>query len=295
MDNPPVAEPAGVTHETFQTSRLRMHLARAGDPQHPPLLMLHGWPQSWFAFRHLIADLQRDHHVIAPDLRGWGETEAPADPGGYRKREMALDLLALLDALGIGQVDLIGHDWGSLLGFLIALQRPRLVRRYLVLGGFHPWPKRKPAAVTASRRFWYQAIVATPVLGPRAVADPRFIRLLYRAWAAPGARNLWSDAELEQLTGHLRQPVRARASSFVYRQWLTRELPAVISGRYAPATLELPILFLHGEQDGCIDAVFAGRSRRLPNARIELLPGVGHFPAEEVPELVLERARAFFA
>jgi pimeloyl-ACP methyl ester carboxylesterase len=273
-----------------------MHVAEAGDPNGEPLLMLHGWPQNWFAFRNLIPQLAQRYRVIVPDLRGWGLSEAPRD--GYDKDQMTRDVIALVDALGLGggpRLRLVGHDWGSLFGFKLCIERPELIDRYFVLGGFHPWPKIGPRGAWPFRRFWYQAVVATPRLGPAAVANPRFIRLLYKRWSVPGRNDIWTDGELEALTGHLTEPARANASSLVYRHWLTTELPRVIAGADRDQTVMTPVLWLHGAQDRCIDPAYVHPTRHAPNMTIELLNDVGHFPAEEAPELVLGRARAFFA
>src|SRR4051794_34939093 len=99
---------------------MRMHVAEAGDG--PPLLMLHGWPQNWWCYRLLIADLARRFRVLVPDLRGLGWSEAPA--AGYEKATLAADILELLDSEQIEQVDMVGHDWGGFVAFLLALEEP---------------------------------------------------------------------------------------------------------------------------------------------------------------------------
>lgn len=88
-----------------------MHVALAGPDDGPPLLLVHGWPQHWWEWRHVIPALAERFRVIAPDLRGFGWSEVPA--GGYEKEQLASDMLALLDTLGIERVSWIGHDWGG--------------------------------------------------------------------------------------------------------------------------------------------------------------------------------------
>jgi len=197
------------------------------------------------------------------------------------------------DALEVDRFRLIGHDWGSILGFMLCLKAPDRVRGYMTLGGAHLWPTVDLRAAWAFRRLWYQLVIATPGLGPRLVSDPRFVRLLYRVWAARG--DAWTDAELEALTAQFAEPARARASSLLCRTWLTRELGPMIAGRYRRERLTTPTLFLHGAEDGCIDPVLVRPARRqAPGMTVERLPGVAHFVPEEAPGIVISRALAFF-
>lgn len=112
MSPPP--ELPGVRHDYVDAGGLRTHVALAGPLNAPPVLLVHGWPQHWWLWRRVIGPLAETHRVIAPDLRGHGWTERPA--GGYDKDQLATDLLALLDALGLDAVTWIGHDWGAYTG-----------------------------------------------------------------------------------------------------------------------------------------------------------------------------------
>jgi pimeloyl-ACP methyl ester carboxylesterase len=281
----------GVTHRYEDVNGLRMHVAQAGAGD--PLLLLHGWPQNWYAFRRLIPELSERYHVIAPDLRGWGWTDAP--PDGYEKRQLLKDVSALIDTLGVTQpIRLIGHDWGSIIGFMLCLERPALVSQYIALGGAHLWAKVDLKSTWALRRFWYQFLISLPGVGQRLVASRRFVRLLYRLWSASGMS--WTDAEFDALTSQYKEPARARATVLVYRTWVTRELPALIAGAHRGRTLTTPTLFLQGQSDGCIDPVLLrGGARNAPNMSVETLAGVGHFVPEEAPDVVLTRAKQFFS
>jgi pimeloyl-ACP methyl ester carboxylesterase len=281
----------GVSHRYVDAGGLRMHVAEAGAG--PTLLLLHGWPQNWYQYRRLIPELAKTHRVIAPDLRGWGWTDAP--PGGYEKRQLVSDVLALIDALDLERpIRLIGHDWGSIIGFMLCQERPELVSRYLALGGAHPWPQLDLKFVYALRWLWYQALISAPVLGQRLVENPAFVRFLYRLWSADP--RTWSSAELDALIGQFEEPARARATVLVYRIWVTREAQRLLFATRRQAPLPTPILFLQGERDRCLHpALLRGGRRNAPNMTVEILPGVGHFVPEEAPEIVLTRAKQFFS
>ena len=280
----------GVDHELVETSRLRMHVARAGN-EGPPLVLLHGWPQNWYCWRHVIPRLAERYRVICPDLRGLGWSDAP--PRGYEKESLASDVLALLDALELDRVFLIGHDWGAYAGFLLCLREPERVERYVALNDVHPWLRPSPRDALHAWRLWYQPVLATPGVGARLLRNrPSFAKRLIRAWSAS---DVWTEQELDVFADRLREPRRAKASARYYRTFLLRELPPTLAGRYRGRTLRTPTLFLFGADDGVVRPYqLRGFERHAPQMRLELIPGVGHFTPEEAPDLVARRAIEHF-
>ena len=115
-----------------------MHVAQAGPPDAPPLVLQHGWPQHWAAWRDVIPLLADDYRLLMPDLRGFGWSGQPADDD-FRKQRLADDGLALLDALGIERAGWVGHDWGGWTGFLIAERAPERLTGFLALNIVQPW------------------------------------------------------------------------------------------------------------------------------------------------------------
>src|SRR4051794_13802916 len=169
---PPVPFPAappplpGIVHTDVRVDRARWHVATAGDPDAPPIVLLHGWPQHWWIWRRVMPDLAKTHRVYAPDLRGFGWSDAPA--GRYSKMGLACDVERLLDELGIDTCTLVGHDWGGYVAFLTAIRAPERVDRLVGFSIIHPWPKPSridPAAVV--KTLAYQVPISTPVLGER--------------------------------------------------------------------------------------------------------------------------------
>jgi pimeloyl-ACP methyl ester carboxylesterase len=278
----------GVDHEIVQTSRLRMHVARAGA-QGPPLVLLHGWPQHWYAWRYVIPHFAERYRVICPDLRGLGWSEAPA--GDYGDESLASDVLALLDALQLPRVFLIGHDWGLQAGIRLCLREPDRVERFVALNDVHPWSRPSLRDALDAWRFWYIGLLAAPAIGGRLLRHrPGFVRLLIRSWSE---RNVWTEPELDAYTERLRAPERAHASVAYYRT-LLRELP-LAGSRYRDSTLRTPTLLLFGADDGVVRPhQLEGYEDHADDMRVELIPGVGHFIAEEAPELLVARALQHF-
>jgi pimeloyl-ACP methyl ester carboxylesterase len=288
MSERPFPHVPGVEHRFVQAGGLRMHVAEAGEG--PPLLLLHGWPQHWYEWRHQIPALAEHYRVIAPDLRGLGWTDAP--PDGYDKETMAADVLALLDALGLDRVRLLAHDWGAWIGFIIAVTRPERLERFVALNIPPPWGDPDLRGLLGLWRLWYQVVLASPGLGQRAVRSHRVMERVLRADNVHD--DAFSDADVEEFAAALREPARARASQQIYRTFLLREVMGVATGRYGKASLTVPTLLLFGERDFAISRRQVARAPRPGDElTIEFVPDSGHFIAEEKPELVVERALEF--
>jgi pimeloyl-ACP methyl ester carboxylesterase len=284
----PVVE--GVHHSFHRVGDVELHLAEAG--QGPPLLLLHGWWEHWYTWRKLIPALSRDYRVLCPDLRGFGWSEAPAK--GYDRETMARDILGLLDELGIERVRVAGHDWGGWLGFLLCLMAPERVERFMALGIANPSAPLSAASVANYWRFWYQWVLAAPLLGAAAVRRLSQQRGLILRWAA-GPPETRDERTLQIFLAQLEEPERVRASVLLYRAFLLRDMRRMLLGRYRRRRPRVPTLLLHGAGDKII------RPSNLPHPKawaedleIELIPDCGHFIVDERPGLVLERAFDFF-
>ena len=279
----------GVRHHALDVRGARLHVAELGSG--PPVVLLHGWPQHWWTWRAIMALLADRHRVIAPDLRGFGWSEAT--PRGYRKDELAADVAGILDALDVERAHVVGHDWGGVVGMLLCLDHADRVERFVPMNTAHVWPTlplwRIPKQVGG---FSYQGVLASPLLGPR-VGSSRFV--LRRIF---GLVSDQSDAVLEPFdvfAARFQDPARARAVQQVYRSFLLYEYPAWLRGRYRDRRLTTPTLWLHGTGDPVITpGLFKDIGEHADDVRIEYLDGCGHFPQEEQPALVAGHLREFF-
>ena len=161
----------GIRHDDVDAAGLRMHVVEAGPPDGDPVLVLHGWPQHWYQWRHQIPALaEAGYRVIVPDLRGFGQTEAP--PDGYDKENMATDVLNLMDAMGLERVKLLAHDWGGWIAFILCVRAPERFSRYVALNIPHLWAKTDPRTLLNIWRFWYMVVIATPARAVAAAQSP---------------------------------------------------------------------------------------------------------------------------
>jgi pimeloyl-ACP methyl ester carboxylesterase len=182
----------GVEHHWLDVpsgcGRVRLHVAEAGAGT--PVLLLHGWPQHWWCWRRVIERLRNHYRLLAPDLRGFGWSEAPGT--GYSATGFASDAVGLLDALGLTRAHVVGHDWGGFAAILLALRHPERVDRLLLSNTPGPWARPSPSTVAGLRRAWYAGLVATPILGERVVRHPRFVPWFLRLG---GQAALFSDED----------------------------------------------------------------------------------------------------
>ena len=278
----------GVVHTDVRVDRARWHVATAGDPDAPPIVLLHGWPQNWWIWRRVIPDLARTHRVYAPDLRGFGWSDAPA--GRYSKMGLACDVERLADELGLDGFDLVGHDWGGMAAFLTAIRVPERVRRLAVFSMAHPWITLDGSDPVAVLRSLYMLVLGTPVVGPFVAGQPEVIRRALRRVSGPGFR--WDPQDERLYAEAWSRPDHARATSALYRTFLTRELPGLARGRYANRRLDMPALLATGEFDPIVTPErIAGAEDDMSDLRTAVIDGAGHFVADEKPTEVLRLIR----
>jgi pimeloyl-ACP methyl ester carboxylesterase len=274
----------GVTHRTVVARGLRFHVAEAGAGE--PIVLLHGWPQHWWAWRHVVALLAPHARLVMIDLRGFGWSDAP--PGGYDKQTMADDVLAVLDALELERVRLVGHDWGAWIGFLACGSVPERFEAFLALGSSRPVGNPPLRQLLQIWRFAYQVVLAAPVLGRHLIANEHLMERVILAGAV--RREAWTPDDLRAFTAVLAEPARARASVLLYRTFLVRE-----AGRTPGGPLSTPTRMMVGASDPAIRPfLLEGAERDADDLVVEVVPDCGHFVPEERPQLVAERARALF-
>lgn len=290
VGQPPEAAVARVEgdweHQMVVANGARFHLAVAGTG--PLVLLLHGYPQFWWAWRHQLPALARaGYRAAAMDLRGFGASDKP--PRGYDPRTLAEDAAGVIRSLGERDAVVVGQGLGGLVAWTLAVVHPRQVRRLVAVSMPHPRRLRTahlldPAQMACSR---YVLPYQRPLLPERALVsrDAHAVTDLLERWSGPG----WPD---EQTAARYRQAARipgvAHCAMESFR-WMVRSLPRPDGLRYArrmASPVTVPTLHVHGELDTCVLPSSARGSGRYVEApyRFELLDGVGHFVAEEAPE-----------
>jgi len=272
-------------HRFVAANGARFHVAEAGAG--PLVLLLHGFPQFWWAWRTQLAALaDAGYHAVAMDLRGYGASDKP--PRGYDTPTSAADVAGVVRALGAQQATIVGHDWGGWIAWSMPGLQPRVTRAVGALGMAHPLTLRASLTGRRQRRAARRLLTFQAPLAPeRAMGGKDGVARVLRAWAGPG----WPDAESEwRYTRAMRVPFVAHTSMEYYR-WAARSVLRTDGRRFAAALrdpVRVPVLQIHGGLDPWVLPETAALSGARVDAplRFELLPSAGHFLPEEAPDQV---------
>ncbi|HEX5224076.1 MAG TPA: alpha/beta hydrolase [Solirubrobacteraceae bacterium] len=276
----------GVSRSYVVARGVSFHVTEAGPADGLPVLALHGWPQHHYAWRGLLADPPEGLRVIAPDLPGYGWS-GPA-PHRWAKEDVASDVLALMDELGLERVVLVGHDWGGFIGHLLALRAPERFSAYIALNIAHPWTTPRALLPHLWRFLLYQPALAA--FGEPLMSSTRFVELVFGA--ALSDRSKMSTEDIRWFADRFRDPVCARTARDTYRTFWLREIPE--RGRNPESRRStVPTLCLFGVDDAAIHvSLAAAETANADDYRLERVEGCGHFIADERPDLLRERVSA---
>ncbi|MBI3536232.1 MAG: alpha/beta hydrolase [Chloroflexi bacterium] len=260
---------------------MRFHYVAAGRGD--LVLLLHGFPEFWYSWRFQIPELAKYFRVVAPDLRGYNETEKR---GPYNMATLTTDIRDIVRALGYERAHIVGHDWGGAIAFATSALYPDLVNKLVVLNAPHA-----PALVREFRRNWRQRFKSWYIAAFQIPFLPELILGSFNAWGIramlrAGARDAqtFSDADLRAYADAILKPGALRATIGYYRALRTRQ--AMQSGR-AFRNIAAPTLILWGEKDIALEV---GLTRDLeqwiPNLRVKYFPNAGHWLQQEEPDAV---------
>ena len=285
--------------ETFDVARdgVRVVAGRAGNG--PPLLLLHGHPQS-HAMWHLVApQLARQFSVVWMDLRGYGDSGRPQDDGSHRvysKREMALDALAVMKHAGFERFQVLAHDRGARVAHRLAADHPAAVERMLLLDIAPTLAMYENTSLAFATAYWHWFFLIQPPPLPEALieSDPvRYLRgVMGKRHAGLAA---FAPAALAEYERCVKVPGTAQAICADYRASATIDLEHDRADIAAGRKLELPLRVLWGEHGAVgqsFDVLALWRERAHNVAGRGL--ACGHYIAEEAPALLLDDATSFF-
>lgn len=304
-----------ITQRRVATNGIELNIAEQGPADGPLVLMLHGFPESWYSWRHQFAPLAAaGYHAVAPDMRGYGSSDKPAEISAYNQVEVMRDIIGLIPALGYETAVVFGHDWGAPTAWGCALNYPQQVTAVGVLSV--PYSARSPVQPMPAMReafkgqFFYQLYFFEP-----GAAEAEFeadIRTALKKFLIMGAGGTdlsalpqkgpdddmlsglpnpdtlpdWlSAADLDFYAAEFSRSGMRGPLNYYRNHDLTWELTAD-----APTHIHQPAMFVAGEQDGVI-MMAAQALKDMPNyvkdLRINrLLPGIGHWTQQEAPDEV---------
>jgi haloacetate dehalogenase len=278
-----------LTRHTVRVNGIRMHVAEAGKG--PPVVLLHGYPETWYAWRNQWLNLAQDYHAIMPDLRGYGDSDKP--DSGYDKRTMAEDVRQLVAHFGYDRISLIGHDRGARVATRFAKDHRQMVDRLAVLDNIPTRVVFNSTDARLARLYWFFYFQQVPHL-PEALIERReeiFLRHFYSTWCYnPAAIDELAIAEYVRAYS---QPGSLRGALNDYR---AGPLDLQQDVEDADDLIECPVLALWGadfELVGQAFDVIGVWKSMAKNVRGVAIPRCGHLPQEEQPERVNQELRDF--
>lgn len=275
--------PVEVAHRTATVDGLELHYVEAGAGD--PVILLHGWPQHWWQWREVIGPLAESFRVIAPDGRGQGWSQGRA--GSYTIDRQARDLIGLMDALGIDQARVVGHDVGAFFGYYAALNWPERFVQLVPMAGLHPWSfdGLDPRMFGTVPHIYRIAL-----LGRRALAGTDLVASRLRRWRHAGE---FAPAEIAAYTERADRPEVIESTVNYFRNVLRSELPYFVRN-YKQLHLTVPTLHLNGADDPVTKYTSESFTKYADDIALERVPDCGHFIAEEQPDWLSDRLIRFF-
>lgn len=270
--------------ETVETNGITLNVARAGPTGGPLVILLHGFPEFWWGWRHQIGPLAgAGHRVLAPDQRGYNLSAKPKGIVAYRLDALADDAIGLIDAEGRDRATLIGHDWGGIVAWWAALRHPDRVERAAILNAPHPASMsgrllRDPAQLLRS---WYIAAFQMPGL-PETLLGLGRGRPLARSLRTTSRPGTFPEADLDEYRRAWSQPGALRAMVDWYRAGIRARPPIP-----ADPTIEVPVRILWGARDAFLGIGLAHAALELcRNGRLDILDDASHWLHHEEPDRV---------
>lgn len=270
--------------------RLRCHIAGEG----PLVVLLHGFPERWFSWApQLRALAAAGYRAVAPDLRGYGDSDRPA--AGYDVDTLSADIAGLIEALGETRATVVGHDWGGALTWCVAERYPAHVRRFAVLNCPHPWVLRNVGLFGSRRqlaRSWYILFFGVPGLPERLIARDHAAAIprMFRGNAFDRTR--FTDELLQPYRDSIRRADDVTPMLAYYRAALAGGLRPMA----APRPIDAPGLLLWAEEDRALGTELISPHLTFARSlRVERIPRCGHFVQIERPDEVSARLLRWLA
>lgn len=281
---------------SMETQRGRFAWREGGDPNGAPVVMLHGWPESSFCWEAVSRHLRPGLRVIAPDLRGLGDSERTEGAEPYRKQNLAQDVLALLDTLGIERFELVGHDWGGVVAQEMALAIPERVERMVILNIAIINNLRGNQEViekvrgSSGAQYWYQHFMQTKGL-PEAMipgAEAEWLGTFLKL----SNREPFPEAAFNEYVRTFRIPDTPHSSANYYR---TFHDDAKRWATLADHVWPMPGLYIYGNRDRVILPEYLNHIDECFDSIMVREVEAGHFLQEEKPAEVAGHLNAFLS
>ena len=291
---------AVVTHRTETVNGINLHWVEAGDG--PLVVLLHGFPEFWYSWRNQIPVLaEAGYRVVAPDLRGYNESDKPAGYDAYLGGPLSADVAGLIAACGAERATVVGHDWGGAIAWMTAMRHPQVVSKLVILNVPHPGTftqaARDPAQLLRSS---YILFFQTPIAPERLLSAANFSALKWLLRSGSQRVGAFTEDDLNRYAAAFGQPGALTGSLAYYRAMGRRMVAAARQSSAAPRNGErgrvtAPTLIIWGRNDPALGQAMADPGDAVPNRKIVFIEDASHFVQADAPDRVNELLLEFLA
>ncbi|MGB3402176.1 MAG: alpha/beta hydrolase [Microcoleaceae cyanobacterium] len=279
------------TSEYIQTNGVTLHYVTQGEG--PLMLMLHGFPEFWYSWRHQIPEFAKDYKVVALDLRGYNESEKPQDVSAYQMKELIADIKGVITGLGYDSCVLAAHDWGAAIAWAFAYANPALVEKLIIMNVPHPakfadglW------TIEQLQKSWYIFFFQLPIL-PELLIQANDYQAIASGFIDMAIdKSAFTEADLNAYKDAAAKRGALTAMINYYRN--------IFQGFFSPdkpqewRLLEIPTLMIWGEEDKALGRELTyGTEEYVKDLQIRYIPNCSHWVQQEQPELVNQYMREF--
>lgn len=280
-------------HKYVQLKNVKLHYVEKGDKTKPLMLFLHGFPEFWYSWRHQIKEFSEDYWVVAPDLRGYGDSEKPDGIKFYHAKYIVEDIKNLVEALERDKIILVAHDWGGLIAWYFVMLYPDLIDTYIIMNAPHPlyYTKQLSTNFTQFRMSWYVFFFQTPYL-PELMMRLQDLKALNLIFRSKKRTSPYSEEDKEAYRFTFGKPGAFTPPLNYYRAnfGLTSEFSKSIN-----RNVKLPPgLMIFGKRDLAIhlDTVKI-LPEKIPNLTLEVIDDATHFVQQDDPDRVNQLMQDF--
>jgi pimeloyl-ACP methyl ester carboxylesterase len=276
-----------IEHHFMEVNGIRMHYVAAGSG--PLVVLLHGFPEFWWGWRKQIPVLARHFRVIAPDLRGYGQSDKPPQVKAYTMQQLRTDIQDLIRGLGQQKCRIVAHDWGGAIGWDLVIRKPEFVERIALLNIPHPALlnkalRKSPRQLLRSWYFFYFQLPWIPELGFRLMMR-KLVKNTFQGWAHQP--NAFTEEDLEMYRENMQRPGALRAMLNYYRA-IFRNGRSSSQGIERP--IEVPVRMIWGENDKALGKNLTTGTEEYMKGPFDIhyLPDCSHWVMSEYPDRVNE-------
>nr|WP_241431914.1 alpha/beta hydrolase [Natrialba chahannaoensis] len=286
-----------VDSSTRELSTVRLHVVTGGDESGPLVVLLHGFPEFWYGWRHQLEPLlEAGYRVVVPDQRGYNRSEKPEGVGAYRLRYLTRDIVDQIEAAGRERAHVVGHDWGGIVAWDLATRYPDLVDRLAVINAPHPavFQRVLRSSIEQQARSWYAFLFQLPWLPERLLGANEYERL-ERALTETAQTGTFPEPDRALYRRAWQQPGSLTGMLNWYRA--SGRYPLIRLGPSMPAAdddqLQTPTLLIWGDEDVALTTELAQRSiSQCAQRRFVQVSGASHWAQHEASALVSEELLA---